>query len=73
VEPQVVIEVLEQAHIRRWVLMGLYGYVGYLAMPRATQDVHILVADDEIERVVEAICKRWPALQLTIDKKPFPI
>ena len=42
--------------------MGLYGYVGYLAMPRATQDVDILVGEDEIERVVEAICNRWPAL-----------
>ena len=62
VEPQEVIDVLQQAQIRRWVLMGLYGYVGYLAMPRATQDVDILVGEDEIEQVIEAICNRWPAL-----------
>jgi hypothetical protein len=62
VEPQAVIDVLQLAHIRRWVLIGLYGYVGYLANPRATQDVDILVAEDEIEQVVEAICNRWPAL-----------
>jgi len=40
--------------------MGLYGYVGYLANPRATQEVDILVSEDEIEQVIEAICKRWP-------------
>lgn len=62
VEPQDVIDVLQKANIRRWVLMGLYGYVGYLANPRATQDVDILVGADEIERVVQAICQRWPAL-----------
>ncbi len=62
VEPQQVIEVLQQAEIKRWVLMGLYGYVGYLAMPRATQDVDILVGPDELERVIAAICQRWPAL-----------
>jgi hypothetical protein len=67
VEPQAVIEVLQQAQIRRWVLMGLYGYVGYLANPRATQDVDILVSEDEIEQVIEAICKRWP--NLIVDRR----
>jgi len=62
VEPQEVIEVVRHAGIRRWVLMGLYGYVGYLAAPRATQNVDILVGEDEIETVVQAICTRWPAL-----------
>jgi hypothetical protein len=62
VEPQEVIDVLVDAGVERWVLMGLYGYVGYLAMPRATQDVDVLVDYDELELSVEAITKRWPAL-----------
>jgi hypothetical protein len=64
VQPQQVIDVLTEAGIERWVLMGLYGYVGYLAMPRATQDVDILVADEELEAAIEAILVRWPALQV---------
>ena len=62
VEPQEVIDVIVQAGIKRWVLMGLYGYVGYLASPRATQDVDILIGFDDIEIAVAAIQKRWPAL-----------
>ncbi|HBE67859.1 MAG TPA: hypothetical protein DDW52_06895 [Planctomycetaceae bacterium] len=64
VQPNEVVEVLERAGIKRWVLMGLYGYVGYLAMPRATQDVDILVDEDEIDAVIEAIVARWPTLQI---------
>lgn len=71
VEPQEVIDVLKAAGIRRWVLMGLYGYVGYLAEPRATQDVDILVGEDEMESVIEAICQRWP--QLIVDKQEVVI
>lgn len=67
VEPTEVIEVLRQAGIRRWVLMGLYGYVGYLASPRATQDVDILVAPDELEALVSAIIQRWP--KLVVDRQ----
>jgi hypothetical protein len=62
VEPQQVIEVLNQAGIRRWVLMGLYGYAGYLAEPRATQDVDILIGKSEFNKAVEAIRQKWPAL-----------
>ena len=62
-EPQQVIETLVNAGIRRWVLMGLYGYVGYLAQPRATQDVDILVAAEELENAIAAIESRWPQLQ----------
>jgi hypothetical protein len=67
VEPQEVIDVLQKAGIKRWVLMGLYGYVGYLAMPRATQDVDILVDDKESDEAVEAISKRWP--ELIVDRQ----
>jgi len=62
VEPQQVVDVLIGAGIKRWVLMGLYGYVGYIASPRATQDVDILVGEEDIDRVVESITKRWPNL-----------
>jgi len=67
VEPQEVIDVIREAKIERWVLMGLYGYVGYLAMPRATQDVDILIAPEELESMIDAICVRWPAL--IVDRK----
>ena len=63
VEPQQVIDVLNEAGIQRWVLMGLHGYVGYLAQPRATQDVDILVSSEEFEAVISAIQARWPQLQ----------
>ncbi len=64
VEPQQVIDAFVDAGIRRWVLMGLYGYVGYLSQPRATQDVDLLVAEDEFERAIAAIQARWPQLQM---------
>ena len=44
--------------------MGLYGYVGYLASPRATQDVDILIHEDELEPAITAFLDRWPALQV---------
>ena len=71
VEPQQVIEVLRAAGIKKWVLMGLYGYVGYLAAPRATQDVDILVASDESEAAIQAITRRWP--KLIVDRESVVI
>lgn len=62
VEPDQVIEVLRKAGIKQWVLMGLYGYVGYLAEPRATQNVDVLIATDELEQATAAILKKWPKL-----------
>ncbi len=70
-EPQQVINVLNDAGIRRWVLMGLYGYVGYLAQPRATQNVDLLVSEDELESVIAAIEARWPQLQ--IERMPIVV
>lgn len=63
VEPDQVIQVLLDAGIERWVLMGLHGYVGYLAQPRATQDVDVLVHGDELAASTAAILKKWPALE----------
>lgn len=67
VEPDQVIEVLKEAGIENWVLMGLYGYVGYLSAPRATQDVDILVHEQDLEKVVRAVSHRWP--QLIVDRQ----
>jgi hypothetical protein len=71
VEPQQVIEVLRAARINKWVLMGLYGYVGYLASPRATQDVDILIATEECEPAIEGIRRRWP--KLIVDREAVVI
>lgn len=62
VQPQEVIAALESAGIENWVLMGLYGYVGYLADPRATQDVNVLVGSEEQAATVAAMKDRWPSL-----------
>lgn len=70
-EPRQVITVLRDAGIESWVLMGLYGYVGYLASPRATQDVDILVAESELETTIAAIQSRWP--KLIVDRTPIVI
>ncbi len=62
VEPNEVIEVLQDAGVKRWVLMGLYGYVGYLPQPRATQDVDVLIAGGELQSATDAILNHWPQL-----------
>jgi hypothetical protein len=62
ITPQPVIDVLVNAGVKKWVLMGLHGYVGYMADPRATQDVDILVAAREKKKAVEAIKSAWPTL-----------
>ncbi len=64
ITPQQVIEAIVTAGVKEWVLMGLYGYVGYLSQPRATQDVDVLVARDERDTAVAAILQRWPMLQV---------
>jgi hypothetical protein len=60
--PQEVIDVLVAAGVKNWVLMGLHGYVGYLAQPRATQDVDVLVPYSQRKRAVRAIRQAWPDL-----------
>jgi len=62
ISPQDVIDVLVAAKVKRWVLMGLHGYVGYLPEPRATQDVDIMVAYQDRQRAQKAICATWPTL-----------
>ena len=65
ITPQEVVDCLVAADIKNWVLMGLHGYVGYLPMPRATQDVDVMVPCSQKKRAVTAIEKRWPELQKT--------
>ncbi len=62
VTPEEVIECFNQAEIKNWVLMGLHGYVGYLPMPRATQDVDVMVPYSEKNKAAAAVEKRWPTL-----------
>lgn len=64
ITPGQVMECLKSAEIDGWVLMGLHGYVGYLPMPRATQDVDILIPAGEREFVVAAISGTWPNLEM---------
>jgi hypothetical protein len=37
IKPQDVIDVLVSAGVKKWVLMGLHGYVGYLPQPQDGQ------------------------------------
>jgi hypothetical protein len=67
VTPQEVIDCLREAGIKKWCLMGLHGYVGYLPMPRATQDVDVMVPYSEKVRASKAIAASWPMLkQITL-------
>ncbi len=65
ITPRQVMDCLIDARVKDWVLMGLHGYVGYLPMPRATQDVDVMVSARESEKAVEAIQARWPTLEIT--------
>lgn len=60
--PQEVIDVLVAAGVKKWVLMGLHGSVGYLMQPRATQDVDVMIPYSERKRAVKAIRSAWPNL-----------
>lgn len=62
VTPQEVIDCMIAADIKNWVLMGLHGYVGYLPMPRATQDVDVMVPYSQRKRAADAVGTRWPML-----------
>jgi hypothetical protein len=62
VTPQEVIDVLNEAGVKQWVLMGYHGYGGYMPDPRATKDVDVLVRHSERKRAKRAIAARWPQL-----------
>jgi hypothetical protein len=62
IKPSEVMECLRDAGVQNWCLMGLHGYVGYLPMPRATQDVDVMVPHNQKKKAVNAICARWPQL-----------
>ena len=62
ITPQDVIDVLNAADIKQWVLMGLHGYVGYMPSPCATEVVDIMVPYTERKRAQKAITKKWPEL-----------
>lgn len=62
VTPQEVIDVLNEAGVKNWVLMGLHGYIGYMPDPRATQDVDVMVPYSQRKLAAKAIARRWPEL-----------
>ena len=62
VTPQQVMDCISDAGVSNWVLMGLHGYVGYMPMPRATQDVDIMVPYSQKQKACKAIAARWPML-----------
>jgi hypothetical protein len=64
VTPQQVVDVLVQAGVKNWVLMGLHGYVGYLPEPRATQDVDVMIPYSQKKRATEAVQQAWPELEV---------
>jgi hypothetical protein len=64
VTPQQVIDVLVEAGVKNWVLMGLHGYVGYLPEPRATQDVDVMIPYSEKKRATKAVTQAWPELEV---------
>jgi len=69
VTPEEVIDCMIQADIKQWVLIGLHGYVGYLPMPRATQDVDVMVPYSQKFKATQAIATRWPMLtQVTLSQ-----
>ena len=68
VKPSEVMDCLREAGVNNWCLMGLHGYVGYLPLPRATQDVDVMVPHNQKKKSVKAISGRWPQLE----KEEFP-
>jgi hypothetical protein len=64
VTPRQVMDCLRAAGVKNWVLMGLHGYVGYLPMPRATQDVDVMVPYSQKKQATTAIHAAWPTLEV---------
>jgi hypothetical protein len=62
VKPEEVVECMISAGVKNWCLMGLHGYVGYLPMPRATQDVDVMVPFSQKQKATKAVGDRWPML-----------
>ena len=72
ITPQQVIDAIVEVGVEDWVLMGLYGYVGYLAQPRATQDVDVMIGLDEKDLAIGAILDNWPMLEMR-DQSPIVV
>jgi hypothetical protein len=65
ITPRQVMDCLRAAEVKDWLLMGLHGYVGYLPMPRATQDVDVMIPYSQKKRATQAIQDSWPTLQVS--------
>jgi hypothetical protein len=65
--PEDVIPVLHAAGVD-FVLAGAHGMAGWLAEPRATQDVDFLIQSRQRKKACEAILKKYP--EMTIEEHP---
>ncbi len=63
ITPMEVMDCLRAGGVKNWCLMGLHGYVGYMPMPRATQDVDVMVPHNQKQKAIKAISSRWPTLE----------
>jgi hypothetical protein len=62
ITPLQVISVLNAAGVR-FLLLGAHGLAGWMQMPRATQDVDVLVAKRGHKKAVKALLEAFPHLQ----------
>jgi len=60
--PQEIVPVLQRANVD-YVLLGLYGIMGWMKEPRVTEDVDVLVAKRHLKRSLEAVHKAFPSLK----------
>lgn len=61
IKPEIVIALLNKAGVR-FVLMGVYGIVGWRSEERATKDVDILVRAGDHRKAVKAVQEAFPEL-----------
>jgi len=60
--PQDVVPVLQRANVD-YVLLGLYGIIGWMKEPRVTEDVDVLVAKRHLKRALDAVSAAFPDLR----------
>ncbi|MCY3018966.1 MAG: hypothetical protein NTW87_08060 [Planctomycetota bacterium] len=60
--PQDIVPVLCRAKVD-YVLLGLYGIIGWIKEPRVTEDVDVLVAKRHLKRALDAVSGVFPDLK----------
>jgi hypothetical protein len=62
ISPQDVIAVLNEAKVK-FVLVGAHGLSGWVAKPRATEDVDVVVMDRHLKKATRALMAAFPGLE----------